>query len=255
MRFSQLFARTLRQAPVEAESASHQLLLRAGMVQQLAAGVYCYLPLAWRTLHKIESIIRQEMDATGAQEVFLPVLQPQELWEESGRWTGFGPELIKLQDRKQRGFCLGPTHEEVMTDLVRTRVRSYRDLPLNLYQIQTKFRDEARPRNGLMRVREFTMKDAYSFDADEDGLDASYQKMLKAYKSIFARCGLTTIAIEADSGAIGGKDSHEFIMLAESGDNEVLICSKVLENALLTLASAILVGARSTYGALRHRVF
>ncbi len=224
MRLSQLFIRTLRQAPAEAETASHQLLLRAGMIQQLAAGVYSYLPPAWRSLRKIENIIRQEMDAAGSQELFMPVLQPQELWEESGRWTSFGPELVRLKDRKDRNFCLGPTHEEVITDLVRKRVRSYRDLPLILYQIQTKFRDEPRPRGGLMRVREFQMKDAYSFDVDAEGLDVSYKKMLTAYKNIFSRCGLPTIAVEADSGAIGGKDSHEFMVLAETGDNEVLIC-------------------------------
>ncbi len=225
MRLSQLIVRTLRQAPAEAETASHQLLLRAGMIQQLAAGVYSYLPPAWRTMRKIEEIIRQEMDAAGSQEIFMPVLQPQELWEESGRWTSFGPELVRLHDRKERNFCLGPTHEEVVTDLVRRRVRSYRDLPIILYQIQTKFRDEPRPRGGLVRVREFQMKDAYSFDFDDAGLDVSYKKMLAAYKNIFDRCGLPTIAIEADSGAIGGKDSHEFIVLAETGDNEVLLCS------------------------------
>ncbi len=175
-------------------------------------------------MRKIENIIRQEMDAAGSQELMMPVLQPQDLWEESGRWTTFGPELIRLQDRKERSFCLGPTHEEVVTDLVRRRVRSYRDLPLILYQIQTKFRDEPRPRGGLVRVREFSMKDAYSFDCDDAGLDASYRKMLAAYKNIFDRCGLPTIAIEADSGAIGGKASHEFIVVAASGDNEVLIC-------------------------------
>ncbi len=226
MRLSKLFVRTLRHAPAEAETASHQLLLRAGMIQQLAAGIYSYLPLAWRSLRKIENIIREEMDAAGSQELFMPVLQPQELWEESGRWMSFGPELIKLHDRKERNFCLGPTHEEVITDLVRKRVRSYRDLPLILYQIQTKFRDEPRPRNGLVRVREFTMKDAYSFDADEAGLDESYRKMLVAYKNIFDRCGLPSLTVEADSGAIGGKESHEFMLLAATGENEVLQCSR-----------------------------
>ena len=226
MRLSRLFVRTLRQAPAEAETASHQLLLRAGMIQQLAAGVYSYLPLAWRVMRKIEAIIRQEMDAAGGQEVAMPVLQPQELWQESGRWTDFGPELMKLKDRRERNFCLGPTHEEVATDLARRWVTSYRDLPLILYQIQTKFRDEPRPRAGLLRGREFTMKDAYSFDCDEAGLDVSYARILAAYKNIFARCGLATIVIEADSGAIGGRDSHEFVVLAETGDNEVLICSQ-----------------------------
>ena len=224
MRLSRLLVRTLHHAPAEAETVSHQMLLRAGLIQQVAAGVYCYLPPAWRALRKIEGIIRAQMDAAGGQEVMMPVLQPQELWEESGRWTAFGPELIKLQDRRQRAFCLGPTHEEVATDLVRHRIRSYRDVPVLLYQIQTKFRDEPRPRGGLMRVREFIMKDAYSFDADTDGLEASYQGMLAAYQTIFSRCGLVTVAVEADSGAIGGKDSHEFMVLAETGDNEILIC-------------------------------
>jgi prolyl-tRNA synthetase len=226
MRLSRLLVRTLRQAPAEAETTNHQLLLRAGLIHQVAAGVYTYLPPAWRALRKIEAIIRAEMDAAGGQEVMMPVLQPQELWEESGRWAAFGPELIKLVDRRQRSFCLGPTHEEIATDLVRHRIRSYRDLPVILYQIQTKFRDEPRPRGGLMRAREFIMKDAYSFDADIDGLDASYQRMLAAYQSIFGRCGLATVAVEADSGAIGGKDSREFMVLAETGDNEVLICGE-----------------------------
>ncbi|MBI2303718.1 MAG: proline--tRNA ligase [Chloroflexi bacterium] len=226
MRMSQLFGRTLRQAPAEAETVSHQLLLRAGMIHQVAAGVYSCLPLAWRVLRKIEQIVREEMDAAGGQELMMPVLQPLEMWQETGRDVAFGENLFTLKDRRQRRLCLGPTHEEVIVDLVRRHVRSYRDLPLLLYQIQTKFRDEPRPRGGLIRVREFTMKDLYSFDADEAGLEVSYQKMMAAYRRIFLRCGLPTLAVEADSGAIGGKDSHEFMVIADSGENQVLHCSR-----------------------------
>jgi prolyl-tRNA synthetase len=226
MRMTQLFNRTLRQEPSEADMISHRLLIKAGLVQQVAAGVYAYLPLAWRTLKKIERIIREEMDAAGGQELFLPNLNPRELWEESGRWASYGPELIKLKDRKGRDFCLAPTHEEVVTDLVRNRIQSYRDLPVILYQIQVKLRDEPRPRGGLVRVREFTMKDAYSFDSSAAGLDRSYRAMFQAYKNIFARCGLPSIAVEADSGAIGGKDSHEFMLLAPTGENEIISCAK-----------------------------
>ncbi|MDP3047557.1 MAG: proline--tRNA ligase [Chloroflexota bacterium] len=226
MRMTKLFNRTLRQEPSEADTVSHRLLLKAGLVQQVAAGVYAYLPLAWRTLKKIERIIREEMDAAGGQELFLPNLNPRELWEESGRWDNFGPELIKLKDRKGRDFCLAPTHEEVVTDLVRHRIQSYRDLPTILYQIQVKMRDEPRPRGGLVRVREFTMKDAYSFDSSAAGLDRSYRAMFQAYKNIFSRCGLPSVAVEADSGAIGGKDSHEFMLLAPTGENEIISCEK-----------------------------
>jgi prolyl-tRNA synthetase len=226
MRMTQLFNRTLRQEPSEADTVSHRLLLKAGLVQQVAAGVYAYLPLAWRTLKKIEQIIREEMDAAGGQELFLPNLNPRELWEESGRWQNFGPELIKLKDRKGRDFCLAPTHEEVVTDLVRNRIQSYRELPVIVYQIQVKMRDEPRPRGGLVRVREFTMKDAYSFDASAGGLDRSYRAMFQAYKNIFSRCGLPAVAVEADSGAIGGKDSHEFMLLAPTGENEIISCDK-----------------------------
>jgi prolyl-tRNA synthetase len=226
MRMTRLFNRTLRQEPSEADMASHRLLIKAGLVQQVAAGVYAYLPLAWRTLKKIERIIREEMDAAGGQELFLPNLNPRELWEESGRWASYGPELIKLKDRKGRDFCLAPTHEEVVTDLVRNRLQSYRDMPIILYQIQVKLRDEPRPRGGLVRVREFTMKDAYSFDSSAAGLDRSYRAMFQAYKNIFARCGLPSVAVEADSGAIGGKDSHEFMLLAPTGENEIISCAK-----------------------------
>jgi prolyl-tRNA synthetase len=226
MRMTQLFNRTLRQEPSEADTVSHRLLIKAGLVQQVAAGIYAYLPLAWRTLKKIERIIREEMDAAGGQELFLPNLNPRELWEESGRWESFGPELLKLKDRKGRDFCLAPTHEEVVTDLVRNRIQSYRDLPTILYQIQVKMRDEPRPRGGLVRVREFTMKDAYSFDSSAAGLDRSYRAMFEAYKNIFSRCGLPSVAVEADSGAIGGKDSHEFMVLAPTGENEIISCEK-----------------------------
>jgi prolyl-tRNA synthetase len=225
MRFSKLFGKTLRQAPAEAESISHQLLLRAGMIAQEAAGIYSYLPLGWRVLRKIENIIREEMDKAGGQELMLPVLQPFELWQQSGRYVSFGKSLFTLTDRKKHTLALGPTHEEVITDLVHRYVQSYRELPLLLYQIQTKLRDEPRPRGGLLRVREFIMKDLYSFDADEAGLDESYQKMCQAYKNIYARLGLPTLMVEADSGAIGGKESHEFIVLTEDGEDEVIYCS------------------------------
>lgn len=226
MRFSQLFGKTLRQPPAEADSMSHQLLARAGMVHQVAAGVYSYLPLGWRVLRKIEQIIREEMDGVGGQEMMLPVLQPFELWEQTGRYLSFGKTMFTLNDRRERKLCLGPTHEEVVTELVRHHVRSYRDLPLLIYQIQTKFRDEPRPRGGLLRVREFTMKDLYSFDVDEAGLDRSYQLMLQAYKNVYSRCSLPALVVEADSGAIGGKDSHEFMVVAETGEDEIIYCSQ-----------------------------
>jgi prolyl-tRNA synthetase len=225
MRFSELFGKTLRQAPAEADSVSHQLLLRAGMIAQEAAGIYSYLPLGWRVLRKTENIIREEMDKAGGQELMLPVLQPFELWQQSGRDVSFGKSLFTLTDRKEHTLAMGPTHEEVITDLVHRYVQSYRELPLLLYQIQTKFRDEPRPRGGLLRVREFIMKDLYSFDADESGLDESYQKTCQAYKNIYARLSLPALMIEADSGAIGGKDSHEFMVLAENGEDEVIYCS------------------------------
>jgi prolyl-tRNA synthetase len=194
------------------------------MIHQVAAGVYSYLPLAWRVLRKIEQIIREEMDAAGGQELSMPVLQPYEIWQESGRDLAFGKGLFTLQDRRERRLVLGPTHEEVVTDLARRNVRSYRDLPLMLYQIQTKFRDEPRPRGGLMRVREFTMKDLYSFDIDEDALDESYRKMIQAYRNVYERCGLDAVMVEADSGAIGGKDSNEFMVIAETGEDEIIYC-------------------------------
>ena len=226
MRLSKLFGKTLRQTPAEAENVSHQLLLKAGMIHQLAAGVYSYLPLALRALQKIENIIREEMNAIGGQELQMPVLQPLEMWRETERDLAFGKGLFTLSDRRERPLVLGPTHEEVITELVKRNVQSYRDLPLLLYQIQTKFRDEPRPRGGLMRVREFGMKDLYSFDTDEEALDITYQKMIGAYQRIYERCGLDSVVVEADSGAIGGKESHEFMVIAESGEDVILSCSK-----------------------------
>jgi prolyl-tRNA synthetase len=224
MRVSRLFGKTQREVPAEAETVSHQLLLKAGMIHQVAAGVYSYLPLAWRVLKKIENIIRDEMDKAGGQELMMPVLQPLELWQETGRDLAFGKGLFTLSDRRDRKLALGPTHEEVITQLVRYNVQSYRDLPLLLYQIQTKFRDEPRSRAGLIRVREFTMKDLYSFDTDENGLNQSYERMLQAYHNIYSRCGLPALLVEADSGAIGGKDSHEFMVITDSGEDEIIYC-------------------------------
>ena len=224
MRVTQLFGKTLRDDPAEAELVSHSLMLKAGMVYQVSSGVYSYMPLAWRSLRKIEQIIREEMDAAGGQELRLPVLQPRELWQESGRDESMGAELFRLQDRRERSHVMAPTHEELLTYMVKANVNSYRDLPLILYQIQTKFRDEPRPRGGLIRVREFDMKDAYSFDADDEGLDKSFQAMVRAYKNIFTRCGLPTIMVDADSGAIGGKESFEFILLADAGEDTIILC-------------------------------
>lgn len=226
MRFSKMYAPTLKEVPADAEVISHQLMLRAGMIRKLAAGIYDYLPLALRVLRKIEQIVREEMNRAGAQEVLLPAVQPAELWEESGRWQFYGPELLRLKDRHGRAFCIGPTHEEVITDLVRGEVRSYKNLPLNLYQIQTKFRDEVRPRFGLMRGREFIMKDAYSFDADEAGANAAYEAMDEAYHRIFRRCGLRFRKVAADPGNIGGSFSAEFMVLAETGEDAIMYSSE-----------------------------
>ncbi len=226
MRLTKLFGKTQREIPAEADTISHQLLLRTGMISQLAAGVYSYLPLAWRSLKKIEDIVRDEMNKAGGQEITMPVLQPIELWQKSGRAQSMEKTLFTLNDRRERTMALGPTHEEVVTVLAAHFIQSYRDLPLTLYQIQTKFRDEPRPRGGLIRVREFTMKDAYSFDIDEAGVEKSYQSMLHAYENIYARCGLKAILVEADSGAIGGKFSHEFILPTESGEDTVISCPK-----------------------------
>jgi prolyl-tRNA synthetase len=227
MKVSQLLNPTLREVPAEAEVISHQLMLRAGYIRKAAAGIYTYLPLAWRVIKKIERIIREEMDAKGGQEVMLPIMQPAELWKETGRWDVYGPEMIRLKDRHDREFCLGPTHEEIITDLVRGEVRSYKQLPLLLYQIQNKYRDERRPRFGLMRGREFIMKDLYSFDRDPESSRKSYQKMYAAYERVFTRCGLDFRAVEADAGAIGGTGgTHEFMVLAESGEAAVVFCPK-----------------------------
>ena len=225
MRTTNLYAPTLRQTPAEAEVVSHQLMMRAGMIRKAAGGVYTYLPLAWRVLRKIEQIIREEMDAAGGQEISMPIMQPSELWKETGRWAVYGEEMFRLKDRHDREFCLGPTHEEMVTSLVRDEVRSYKQLPLMLYQIQNKYRDEIRPRFGLMRGREFIMKDLYSFDKDEEGLDVSYKKMYDAYTKIFTRCGLEFRPVEADNGAIGGGHSHEFTVLADAGESNIAYCS------------------------------
>lgn len=225
MRVSKLYAPTLREVPAEAEVVSHQLMLRAGFMRKAAGGIYTYLPLAWRVLKKIERIVREEMDAKGSQELLMPIVQPAEIWQESGRWDVYGAEMFRLQDRHNRCFCLGPTHEEMVTTLIRGDVRSYRQLPLSVYQIQNKYRDERRPRFGLMRGREFIMKDAYSFDRDEAGLDKSYQDMYDTYTNIFTRCGLNFRPVEADSGAIGGSGSHEFMVIADSGEAEIVFCT------------------------------
>ena len=225
MRYSQYFIPTVKETPADAEVISHQLMLRAGMIRRLAAGIYNYLPLGLRSIRKVESIVREEMNRAGAIELLMPSVQPAELWQESGRWEQYGKELLRIRDRKDTEFCLGPTHEEVITDLVRREVKSYRQMPLNLYQIQSKFRDEIRPRFGLMRGREFIMKDAYSFDVDSNAADLSYEKMYQAYRRIFQRCGLVFRAVEADTGSIGGTASHEFMVLAESGEDAIVSCS------------------------------
>ena len=224
MRATNLYAPTLRNTPAEAEIASHQLMYRAGLIRKSAGGMYSYLPLAWRTIRKIEQIIREEMDAAGGQEIMMPILQPSELWEESGRWGAYGAEMIRVKDRHDREFCMGPTHEEMITALVRDELRSYKQMPVLLYQIQDKFRDERRPRFGVMRSREFIMKDLYSFDKDIEGMNESYRKMSVAYTNIFTRCGLDFRAVEADSGAIGGGHSEEFTVLAPEGESRIACC-------------------------------
>lgn len=228
MKMSKLFVQTLREFPADAEVVSHKLLARAGYIRKLASGVYNYLPLMWRVLRKIENIVREEMDNAGAQELLMPFVQPQELWEESGRWDVYGKELMRMKDRHERGMCLGPTHEEVITAIARDGIKSYKQMPVNLYQIQSKFRDEIRPRFGLLRGREFIMKDAYSFDVDEKGLDKEYENMAQAYTKIFKRCGLETKMVQSDSGAIGGSVSHEFMVITttDAGENDVFYCEK-----------------------------
>ena len=239
MRYSEMHLPTGREVPSDAEVISNQLMIRAGMIRKLTSGIYSYLPLGWRVIRKVEQIIREEMDRAGAQEVHLPMVQPAELWQESGRWTYYGKELLRFRDRNDRDYCLGPTHEEVITDLVRHDIKTYRQLPKNLYQIQTKFRDEVRPRFGVMRCREFGMKDAYSFDADEAGAEKSYEKMFDAYHRIFNRCGLKFRSVEADSGSIGGSFSHEVMVLADSGEDAIAFCEKCQYAANLEKAECV----------------
>lgn len=239
MKLSKMYMKTLREVPAEAEIPSHILLLRAGMIRKLASGIYGFMPFGWRSVRKIEDIVRQEMDRAGSQEIHMSAIQPAELWQESGRWFAYGPELWRVKDRNGRDFCLGPTHEEIFTDIVRNDVTSYRQLPMSLYQIQTKYRDEARPRFGLMRSREFIMKDAYSFDRDYEGLDKSYDDMYKAYERIFTRCGLDFRPVEADTGAIGGSNSHEFTALSEVGESEIAYCEKCSMAATVERAECV----------------
>ena len=225
MRYSQIFLPTLKETPAEAEVISHRLMLRAGFMRKLTSGVYSYLPYGLAAIRRVEQIVREEMNRAGAQELLMPMVQPADLWKETGRYEKYGPELLRFRDRHDRESCLGPTHEEVITDIIRRELHSYRDLPVNLYQIQTKFRDEIRPRFGLMRGREFVMKDAYSFDVSDEQAETSYMKMYEAYRRIFSRCGLTFRAVQADSGAIGGNFSHEFMVLAKTGEDTIVVCT------------------------------
>lgn len=236
MRYSKFFLPTLKEDPADAEVISHKLMVRAGMIRKLAAGIYNYLPLGLRSIRKVENIVREEMNRAGAIELLMPSVLPAELWKESGRWDKYGKELLRFKDRAEREFCLGPTHEEIITDIVRREIRSYKQLPVNLYQIQTKFRDEIRPRFGVMRAREFIMKDAYSFDADDEGADKSYWTMYEAYNRIFERCGLEFRAVLADTGNIGGSFSHEFMVLAPTGEDVIMSCTRCDYAANLELA-------------------
>lgn len=245
MRYSQYFLPTLKETPGDAEVVSHQLMSRAGMIRKVAAGIYDYLPLGLKVIRKVENIVREEMDRAGAIEILMPAVCPADLWQQSGRWQQYGKELLRLKDRKDTEFCIGPTHEEVVTEIVRGTVNSYRQLPVNLYQIQTKFRDEVRPRFGLMRGREFIMKDAYSFDTSDEGANSSYEKMRKAYCRIFARCGLKYRMVEADSGAIGGSFSHEFMVLADTGEDLVISCESCEYSANIEKAVVIDKGEMS----------
>jgi prolyl-tRNA synthetase len=240
MRYSQMLLPTTKETPSEAEVVSHQLLVRGGFIRKLTSGMYTYLPLGFLALQKVTEIVRQEMNRAGAQEILMPMVQPGDLWEESGRWKKYGPELLRFRDRHDRDYCLGPTHEEVVTDIARREMQSYRQLPINLYQIQTKFRDEIRPRFGLMRGREFVMKDGYSFDVDDEGASNSYESMRQAYHRIFERCGLDFRAVEADSGAIGGSFSHEFMVLAETGEDTLVICNQCSYAANVEKAAIVL---------------
>ncbi len=226
MRWSEFFIRTRREDPAEAEVLSHRLMLKAGMILKVSAGIYNYMPLGLRVIRKVENIVREEMNKAGAIELLMPLVLPKELWDETGRWDYYGKELLRFKDRNERWFCMGPTHEEVITDIVRREIKSYKDLPKNFYQIHTKFRDEIRPRFGLMRAREFIMKDAYSFDADEKGAEKSYADMFSTYTRIFERCGLKMRAVEAETGAIGGRFSHEFMVLADTGEEVIFSCEK-----------------------------
>ncbi|HET7159335.1 MAG TPA: proline--tRNA ligase, partial [Burkholderiales bacterium] len=239
MRASRFFISTLKEAPAEAEVVSHQLMLRAGMIKRLASGIYTWMPLGLRVLRRVEAVVREEMNRSGAIELSMPTVQPAELWQESRRWEQYGPELLRLTDRHQREFCYGPTAEEVVSDVVRREVKSYRQLPVNLYQIQTKFRDEIRPRFGVMRGREFLMKDAYSFHANKASLDATYEAMYDCYSRIFGRLGLKFRAVAADTGSIGGTGSHEFHVLADSGEDAIAYCPDSDYAANVELAEAI----------------
>ncbi|NOZ10229.1 MAG: proline--tRNA ligase [Gammaproteobacteria bacterium] len=239
MRTSNLLLSTVKEVPADAEIISHQLMLRAGMIRKLAAGIYSWLPLGLRVLRKVETIVREEMDKAGAQEVLMPAIQPAELWQESKRWDQYGPELLRINDRHRREFCFGPTHEEIITDLIRREIKSYRQLPANFYQIQTKFRDEIRPRFGIMRAREFLMKDAYSFHIDEASLNQTYRQMHATYSTIFSQLGLEFRAVEADSGSIGGATSHEFHVLADSGEDAIAQCDQCDYAANVELAAAL----------------
>ncbi|MCC7090396.1 MAG: proline--tRNA ligase, partial [Nitrosomonas sp.] len=241
MRVSQFFLSTLREAPTEAELISHALMLRAGLIKKLGSGLYTWMPLGLRVLRKIEHIVREEMNGSGAIEVLMPAIQPAELWQESGRWDVFGPQMLKIKDRHEHDFCFGPTHEEIITDIARREIKSYRQLPLNFYQIQTKFRDEIRPRFGVMRAREFLMKDAYSFHTDENSLLQTYQRMFETYSRIFTRLGLKFRAVAADTGAIGGSGSHEFHVLADSGEDAIAFCPDSDYAANIELASSLLL--------------
>lgn len=226
MRMSKMYMPTLKEDPAEAELSSHRLLLRAGMIRRLVSGIYSYLPLGYRTIRKVENIVREEMDKAGSQELLMSAVQPKELWESTGRWESFGPEMWKLNDRHSREFCLGPTHEEYFTDLIKGEITSYKQLPLNLYQIQTKYRDEKRPRFGLMRSREFIMKDAYSFDIDEKAMEESYKEMWKTYEKIFTRLNLDFRVVEGDSGTMGGSGSHEFVAMSDAGEGVMVYCNQ-----------------------------
>ena len=251
MRYSQMLLPTTKETPSEAEVVSHQLLMRGGFIRKLTSGMYTYLPMGFLALQKVTHIVRQEMNRAGAQEILMPMVQPGDLWEESGRWQKYGPELLRFRDRHDRDYCLGPTHEEVVTDIARRELQSYRQLPINLYQIQTKFRDEIRPRFGLMRGREFVMKDAYSFDVDDEGAGRSYEAMREAYHRIFTRCGLDFRAVEADSGAIGGSHSHEFMVLAETGEDTLVICNECSYAANMEKAAIVLSNAETIDGDLQ----